>query len=192
MATRRVALGPTGETVRANMADVRKRQGLTLRDLADRLQNTDRPLAHNTISEIERGARRVDVDDLVAIAGALRVAPNLLLMPRTESGDTVVTATTRPEISAREYWFFLEGMRPLDVETLTRTEAFDFALRSLPAFLPLHTSMLQRSSNESPLLVRRRMQSDGLSVELEAGVSSQSIFVAGSGPVPEIDSNRIH
>lgn len=38
-----------------------------------------RPLAHTTVSEIERGARRVDVDDLVAIAAALEVLPVDLL-----------------------------------------------------------------------------------------------------------------
>ena len=36
---------------------------------------SNRPLAHTTVSEIERGARRVDVDDLVAIAAALEVLP---------------------------------------------------------------------------------------------------------------------
>jgi transcriptional regulator with XRE-family HTH domain len=36
-------------------------------------------MAHNTISEIERGARRVDVDDLVTLAKALGVSTSHLL-----------------------------------------------------------------------------------------------------------------
>lgn len=79
MATRRVELGPTGQTVRATVAAARKRRGLTLRDLAEKMQAGGRPMAHNTISEIERGARRVDVDDLVTLAKALGVSTSHLL-----------------------------------------------------------------------------------------------------------------
>lgn len=78
MATRRVEIGPTGETVRANLKEVRKLRGLTLRDLSEKMP-ADRPMAHNTISEIERGARRVDVDDLMALAKALKISTSYLL-----------------------------------------------------------------------------------------------------------------
>jgi transcriptional regulator with XRE-family HTH domain len=74
MATRRVELGPTGQTVRANVAAIRKRRGLTLRDLSEKMPS-DHPLSHTTISEIERGARRVDVDDLWTLAVALQTTP---------------------------------------------------------------------------------------------------------------------
>jgi transcriptional regulator with XRE-family HTH domain len=79
MATRRVEIGPTGETVRTNLKEVRKLRGLTLRDLSEKLSDTDHPMAHNTISEIERGARRVDVDDLMALAKALKISTSYLL-----------------------------------------------------------------------------------------------------------------
>ena len=75
--------------MRANVASVRKGQGLTLRDVADRLADIGHPMAHNTVSEIERGARRVDVDDLMALAAALGVTPTALL--GVDSGDIVVT-----------------------------------------------------------------------------------------------------
>ncbi len=83
MATRRVVIGPTGHTVRANVSKFRKLRGLTLRELAERLEQGGRKMAHNTISEIERGARRVDVDDLTALAAALDVAPVDLLSATT-------------------------------------------------------------------------------------------------------------
>lgn len=51
---------------------------MTLRDLSERLAET-RPMGHSTLSEIENGARRVDVDDLVALATALDVTPYQLL-----------------------------------------------------------------------------------------------------------------
>jgi transcriptional regulator with XRE-family HTH domain len=78
MATRRVELGPTGQTVRANVAALRKQRGLTLRDLSEKMPSAH-PLSHTTISEIERGARRVDVDDLVTLAKALSVSTTQLL-----------------------------------------------------------------------------------------------------------------
>lgn len=73
MAKRRVEIGPVGYTVRTQVAAVRKRRKLTLRDLSERLAEIERPMGHSTLSEIEHGARRVDVDDLVALATALDV-----------------------------------------------------------------------------------------------------------------------
>lgn len=65
--------------MRAKVAEARKRRGLTLRDLAEKMQAAGRPMTHNTISEIERGARRVDVDDLVTLAKTLGVSTSHLL-----------------------------------------------------------------------------------------------------------------
>lgn len=84
MAPRRVGLGPVGETVRANIRRHRAVQGMTLRDLAARLTEAGHPMAHGTVSEVERGARRIDVDDLAAFATALGVSANDLLSERVE------------------------------------------------------------------------------------------------------------
>lgn len=78
LATRRVGIGPVGHTVRSKIAKIRNRKELTLRDLSERLSDI-RPMGHSTLSEIEHGARRVDVDDLVALASALGVSPTELL-----------------------------------------------------------------------------------------------------------------
>jgi transcriptional regulator with XRE-family HTH domain len=102
MATRRVEIGPTGETVRANIAQVRKEQGLTLRDVADRLKQAGWPMAHNTVSEIERGARRVDVDDLVALAEALGVSTAALLGDSpTSAADLVAVVSDLADLVGR-------------------------------------------------------------------------------------------
>src|SRR5690606_6822138 len=84
VAPRRVGLGPVGETVRANIRRHRAVQGMTLRDLAARLTEAGHPMAHGTVSEVERGARRIDVDDLAAFATALGVSANDLLSERVE------------------------------------------------------------------------------------------------------------
>ena len=58
----------------------RLRRGSTY-GLADRLRELGWPIQQSGITRVERGERRVDVDDLVALALALEVNPNQLLMP---------------------------------------------------------------------------------------------------------------
>lgn len=113
MPKRQVEIGPTGETVRTNVKRLRRRQELTLRDLSDRMERADRPMGHSTISEIERGARRVDADDLMALAVALEVSPATLLMPEIAGEEwpaAPVDATGFPDgIAARHLWNFLRA-----------------------------------------------------------------------------------
>jgi len=135
MAKRRVEIGETGETVRSNVARIRKRKDLTLRDVADRLQETDRPLAFNTLSEIERGARRVDVDDLVALAAALEVSPSSILMPEVIDGDMSVKGTgIEKPMEAAHYWNWLMAREShVDNENgSTGEELLQFAAAALP------------------------------------------------------------
>lgn len=72
--SRRVALGETGETVRANIRECRLKRDMTQAELA-----TIAGLPTQAITEIENGARRVHVDDLTAIAASLRVSCARLL-----------------------------------------------------------------------------------------------------------------
>ncbi|NKU56467.1 helix-turn-helix domain-containing protein [Rhodococcus hoagii] len=119
MATRRVEIGPTGEAVRANIATIRRERGLTLRDLSDLMAEGGRLMAHNTLSEIERGARRVDVDDLMAIAVALDVPPNALLLPSDPDGAAPTTVTGSQQMpTTADVYYFLEGFKSLGEETI--------------------------------------------------------------------------
>ena len=79
MGTRKIELGPTGRTVAARIRRIRERNGLNLQDLSDRLAPLGRPILPSGLSKIEQGNRRVDVDDLTALAAALGVIPNDLL-----------------------------------------------------------------------------------------------------------------
>jgi transcriptional regulator with XRE-family HTH domain len=67
-------LGRTGETVRANIRECRLKRNLTQAELAVAAE-----MPTQSITEIENGARRVNVDDLVEIARALRVTTGRLL-----------------------------------------------------------------------------------------------------------------
>jgi transcriptional regulator with XRE-family HTH domain len=86
-------LGPTGNTVRDNVLRYRTRMNLGYADLARRLEALGRPIPVLGLSRIERGERRVDVDDLLALAVALGVSPTSLLLPDTAAADETVSAT---------------------------------------------------------------------------------------------------
>jgi transcriptional regulator with XRE-family HTH domain len=79
MGTRKIELGQTGRTVAARVRRIRERNRLNLQDLSDRLAPLGRPILPSGLSKIEQGHRRVDVDDLTALAAALGTTPNDLL-----------------------------------------------------------------------------------------------------------------
>lgn len=65
--------GPYGLTVGANIRRLRKRNFINnLAGLSERLAATDCPIGVTALGDIERGDRRVDVDELVALAAALK------------------------------------------------------------------------------------------------------------------------
>lgn len=105
-------LGPTGETVRANVARIRKGSGLSLRDLHARTQALGRPISVSALSKVETGYRRVDVDDLMTLAQALNASPVALLLPATGPADEV--ATSAGHATTALLWEWVLGEQPLD------------------------------------------------------------------------------
>lgn len=75
------AIGPHGHAVRTKVHLLRRKRGLTQKDLSDQLTAAGRPILSTVISKIERGERRVDIDDLFAFAAVLGVTPAQLLEP---------------------------------------------------------------------------------------------------------------
>lgn len=69
--SRRNPPGQTGERVRVNIAHFREARGMTMLGLSERLKQLGRPIPPLGISRLENGDRRVDVDDLMALAEAL-------------------------------------------------------------------------------------------------------------------------
>lgn len=72
-------VGPVGLRVAENLKRLRGR--VPVRELSARLEALGRPILPSGITKIEQGSRRVDVDDLVALAQALEVSPMRLLLP---------------------------------------------------------------------------------------------------------------
>lgn len=86
MGTRKVEQGEVGHLVAAQVRWERERKHLSLHQLSDRLAAIGRPILPSGLSKIEQGTRRVDVDDLVALADALGTVPGALLQgPLRES-----------------------------------------------------------------------------------------------------------
>ena len=111
MASNAVVAGPTAAQVAANVERIRKARQLHQKDLSVRLGEIGRPMLPTVISKIERGERRVDVDDLVALAIALNVSPAALLLP-PEWDDSWVKLTPDHEVRAKVAWQWIEGRAP--------------------------------------------------------------------------------
>lgn len=126
-----VEIGPTGHTVAANIARLRKRAGLTTRVLADRLTDAGRRVSQSSITRMERGDKVVTTDDLVALAVAFRVSPAALLLPLDDDPDNAVEITGEGEVSADAAWSWASNERPLPFDD-TDTAALEYALASLP------------------------------------------------------------
>lgn len=88
-------------------------------DLARRLDELGWPILQTGLARIEAGRRRVDVDDLMALAVALDVSPNRLLLPAevtvsrddVQYGLYVVSAETRADTA--DMWRWATGEHPL-------------------------------------------------------------------------------
>ncbi|SOB84239.1 helix-turn-helix domain-containing protein [Streptomyces sp. 1331.2] len=154
MATGRMEMGPTGRMVAANLRQLREAKGLSLRALAAEVQRLGHSLSPDAINKIENGrllgaeqegmssppVRRMDVDDLVALALALGVTPNRLLLPDPSWEGEVSLA---PEVTHESgvAWQWATGERPLldpnATERVRRAETAKFtAANRLPGVSP--------------------------------------------------------
>lgn len=81
MTTEPIAIDATGRTVASNIRRLRKMRGLTLESLALLMNFHARPMSKATLSQVENGKRRIDVDDLLVLAKVLHVNPDAILFP---------------------------------------------------------------------------------------------------------------
>lgn len=77
-------LGSAGEQVARNVKLIREAQRLSTTKLAALLAEAGQPIPATGITRIEKGQRRVDVDDLIAIAAVFGVRPETLWAPPAE------------------------------------------------------------------------------------------------------------
>ncbi|MDQ3578413.1 MAG: TIR domain-containing protein [Actinomycetota bacterium] len=84
-------------------------------ELATSLNDVGRPILLSALSKIEKEQRRVDVDDLVALALVLEVTPNALLLPDQADRTAPVQLTPVTAMTSREVWDWATRDRPLPV-----------------------------------------------------------------------------
>ncbi|WP_073927778.1 helix-turn-helix transcriptional regulator [Streptomyces sp. CB03911] len=95
----------------ANLLRLRTARGLSTTQLANAVKELGQSIPATGITRIEKGERRVDVDDLIAFALALNVAPNALLLPPDWS-DAEVDLVPEVTLSTRQAWLWAEGRSP--------------------------------------------------------------------------------
>lgn len=119
METERVRGNPPGITnkhVAANIRAARQAIGMDLQTLSRALGAAGRKLSTSGISKVENGDRRVDVDDLTAIAYVLRTTPAHLLTPPEEA--TTLTGVPEKTYTPEEIDGWMRGEIELSGEGL--------------------------------------------------------------------------
>ncbi|WP_406420894.1 helix-turn-helix domain-containing protein [Streptomyces sp. NBC_00842] len=97
MASRALQPGPAGAHAAQAVARLRDTRGWDQRELAVRLTQAGRPASQPTVSRMESGARRIDIDDLVALAAVLGAPASALLPPETAPVAAVPARRTRDD-----------------------------------------------------------------------------------------------
>ncbi len=121
-------IGPTGKTVARNLR--RLRGNVTLRELQQRLRGVGHEISASGIQKIEAGVRRVDVDDLVALAVVLGVNPNALLFPKSLDEPVAVTGADPADLV--RVWEWADGITPIEGDV----GSDDYVRGLRPDFIP--------------------------------------------------------
>jgi transcriptional regulator with XRE-family HTH domain len=99
------------ETFQRRLPEARKAQGVSQRDLVARLAHIGHDMNQAAVTRIERGSRKVSVDEAFAIAVALDVAPLSLFLPI--AGDEPVKLAPRREEAPAKARRWARGAVPL-------------------------------------------------------------------------------
>jgi transcriptional regulator with XRE-family HTH domain len=104
-------LGPTGVLAAARVRELREARGLSYAELSARLTAAGRPIPPLGLRRIESQDRRIDADDLVALAAVLGVNPSALLLPLRSHGQVEITGVGG--VDAARAWSWMDGGGPL-------------------------------------------------------------------------------
>lgn len=120
----------------------RLRGNLTFAELSRKLEDLGRPIPPLGLRRIESGERRVDADDLIALAIALDVSPITLLMPQFkgewETDSIHLSENVRSTPQRTWEWFTATYPLQRDFSTPEPTRTtLEFRMRSQPAGIDL-------------------------------------------------------
>lgn len=106
-------IGPIGQRLGDQVRRIRGDLDITQSELSRRLSAHGRPIPVASIGRMESGQRKIDVDDLMAIAYVLDVSPLALLLPFTESpSDEFRPAGVGKTMDALTAWQWASGDAP--------------------------------------------------------------------------------
>lgn len=106
--------GPAARIAAQAVKYQRERLGLSYAQLSRKLTLIGRDIPTLGLRRIESAQRRVDVDDLIALAMVFEVSPITLLMPpEADSGTSVVMSGTCVAIPVKQFWNWLNASYPL-------------------------------------------------------------------------------
>ena len=125
MAGKKSDLGPIGENVASTVRHFREARRLAYAELSRQLSQLGREIPPLGLRRLEAGERKVDVDDLFALAVALEVSPLVLLLP-VEATSLVPQGV---EYDAESVWQWASGSK-----ALTEENAFRFIRDSNPLY----------------------------------------------------------
>lgn len=100
---------PVAETLARNIRRIREGRRVTFVELKDRLTLAGRPIPVLGLRRIERGERRVDADDLLALAYVLHVSPVDLLVPADQQDDEPYAVTSEIVVTAGQVREWIAG-----------------------------------------------------------------------------------
>jgi transcriptional regulator with XRE-family HTH domain len=107
--------GPAARRVAENLRRIRQERGLSYAELARRLAATGHPVIDTALLKTEKGERRASIDDLAALAVALGVTPNRLLLPPMGPGRLAGECELTPQVKETPalLWAWAAGEVPL-------------------------------------------------------------------------------
>lgn len=88
------------DLVARRVRDLREKRGASVRDLSRWLGEIGRPMLPSVVSKLERGERRVDVNDLLALSYVLDVPPVCLLIDTEAATTPIAPGVTMPSYDA--------------------------------------------------------------------------------------------
>ncbi|MEV7007540.1 helix-turn-helix transcriptional regulator [Streptosporangium sp. NPDC051022] len=123
-------VGPIGARVAENVRRLRANRGLSTTQISRLLGEVGRPIQPTGITKIEKQERKVDADDLIALAVVLGVNPNALLLPPV-ADMTEVEVTAAGVFPAEKVWNWVDGREPLKA-AFDEDDLADFQIHARP------------------------------------------------------------